>query len=305
MARRVDVTELALRDAHQSLMATRMAMEDMVAGLRGHRQGRLLVRRVLGRRHLRLLHPLPQRGSLGAAADLPQAACRTRACRCCCAARTCSATATTRTRGRPLRREGGRERHGRLPRLRRAQRHPQPRARHRRRAAAPASTPRARSATRVSPLHTIDALRRDGRAAGRSGLRLDLHQGHGGAAEAAAGLRHRQGHQGGLRRGHARPRPRPRHDRRHAGQPDEGDRGRRRLRRHRHQLAEPRARATTRPRAWSRCWRAPAYDDAARQGAAAEDQGALRQDPPALRRVPVEHSSASRPRSSTARSPAA
>ena len=41
--------------------------------LRGPRQGRLLVGRVLGRRHLRLLHPLPQRGPLGAAADLPQA----------------------------------------------------------------------------------------------------------------------------------------------------------------------------------------------------------------------------------------
>ena len=43
-------------------------------------------------------------------------------------------------------------------------------------------------------------LRRDGRAARRARLRLDLHQGHGGAAQAAAGLRHRQGHQEGLRR---------------------------------------------------------------------------------------------------------
>ena len=30
MTRLIDVTELALRDAHQSLMATRMALEDMV-----------------------------------------------------------------------------------------------------------------------------------------------------------------------------------------------------------------------------------------------------------------------------------
>lgn len=29
-ARKIGVTELVLRDAHQSLMATRMAMEDMV-----------------------------------------------------------------------------------------------------------------------------------------------------------------------------------------------------------------------------------------------------------------------------------
>ena len=28
--RHVDITELVLRDAHQSLMATRMALEDMV-----------------------------------------------------------------------------------------------------------------------------------------------------------------------------------------------------------------------------------------------------------------------------------
>jgi len=30
MSKKIDVTELILRDAHQSLMATRMAMEDMV-----------------------------------------------------------------------------------------------------------------------------------------------------------------------------------------------------------------------------------------------------------------------------------
>ena len=48
-----------------------------------------------------------------------------------------------------------------------------------------------------------DAVRGDGGAAAGTGLRFHLHQGHGGAAEAATGLRHRQGHQGGLRRGHA------------------------------------------------------------------------------------------------------
>ena len=30
MSKKIDVTELALRDAHQSLFATRMALEDMV-----------------------------------------------------------------------------------------------------------------------------------------------------------------------------------------------------------------------------------------------------------------------------------
>ena len=66
--------------------------------LRGHRPGRLLERRVLGRGDLRLLHPLPQRGPVGAAAHLPQADAELAGCRCCCAGRTCSATATTRTR---------------------------------------------------------------------------------------------------------------------------------------------------------------------------------------------------------------
>ena len=33
MSRLVEVTELVLRDGHQSLLATRMAMEDMVGGL--------------------------------------------------------------------------------------------------------------------------------------------------------------------------------------------------------------------------------------------------------------------------------
>jgi len=31
MSRQIDVTELILRDAHQSLLATRMALEDMVS----------------------------------------------------------------------------------------------------------------------------------------------------------------------------------------------------------------------------------------------------------------------------------
>ena len=52
----------------------------------------------------------------------------------------------------------------------------------------------------VSPLHTAERFRGDGGEAARPGLRFHLHQGHGGAAQAAAGLRHRQGHQGGLRR---------------------------------------------------------------------------------------------------------
>ena len=92
----------------------------------------------------------------------------------------------------------------------------------------------------VSPLHTITRFRRDGRAAARPGLRFHLHQGHGRPAEAATGLRHRQGHQGNLRAGRARPRARACHHRRHHGQPDEGHRSRRGLRGYGHQLAQPR-----------------------------------------------------------------
>ena len=54
----------------------------------------------------------------------------------------------------------------------------------------------------VSPLHTVEKFVEMAQQLQRAGLRLDLHQGHGRAAEAAAGLRPRPGHQGGVRRGH-------------------------------------------------------------------------------------------------------
>ena len=49
----------------------------------------------------------------------------------------------------------------------------------------------------------------------------------------------REGHQAGLRRGNARPRARARHHRSHHGEPDEGHRSGRRLRGYRDQLAQP------------------------------------------------------------------
>ena len=262
MPKKIDVTELILRDAHQSLMATRMAHGRHGPGLRGHRPGRLLVGRVLGRRDLRLLHPLPQRGPVGAAAARSASCCPTRRLQML-------------LRGQNLlgyrhyedgvvdrfvekAAENGMDVFRVFDALNDI--------RNLRRAIAAVRTHRqARAGHHLlhgQPAAHRHRLRRDGRAAGRARLRLDLHQGHGGAAEAAAGLRPRQGHQGRLRRGRPRPRPRPRHHRRDDGQPDEGHRGRRRLRRHRHQLPEPRARATTRPRAWWRCWRAPAYETA-------------------------------------------
>ena len=85
--------------------------------------------------------------------------------------------------------EGGRERHGRLPRLRRAQRHPQPAAGPSRPCGAPASTRRAPSATPSARVHTIAGFVELAEQLRRARLRLHLHQGHGGAAQAAAGLR--------------------------------------------------------------------------------------------------------------------
>ena len=55
----------------------------------------------------------------------------------------------------------------------------------------------------ISPLHTIPAFVDHGRAAHGSGLRFHLHQRHGGAAEARTGLRVGEGHQGRVRRGDA------------------------------------------------------------------------------------------------------
>ena len=155
------------------------------------------------------------------------------ACRCCCAGRTCSATATTRTRVVDRFVEKAAENGmdvfrvfdalNDIRNLRRADRggapHRQARAGH--------------HLLHDSPLHTIADFVEMAEQLARPGLRLDLHQGHGGAAQAAAGLRHRaraSRRRCGDRR--ARPRPRARHHRRHAGEPDEGDRGGRRLRGH-------------------------------------------------------------------------
>ena len=91
----------------------------------------------------------------------------------------------------------------------------------------------------TSPLHTVEKFVEMAQRLKDMGSRLDLHQGHGRALQAPAGLRDRQGHQGEVRRGHDRPRPRPLHHGRHDGQPDEGDRGGRRNRGHVDLLAQP------------------------------------------------------------------
>ena len=261
---------------------------------------------MLGRRDLRLLHPLPQRGPLGAAAHVPQADAQLAACRCCCAARTCSATATTRTpswtgssTSRPRTAWTCSASSTRSTTSATSRRAMEAVTQHRQ------ARRRAPSATRVSPLHTVDELRRDGRAAAGHGLRLDLHQGHGGAA---ASRSRPTTSSGASRRPAARtcaststchattgvtlvslmkaieagadivdtaisslslgPGPQP--DR----EPGRDARG--------HRLHDP-----------------------ARQGAAAQDQGPLRRRSGRATPSSSPTSSASRPRSSTARSPAA
>ncbi len=60
MAKHIDVTELILRDAHQSLMATRMAMEDMVPACADLDQAGFWSVECWGGATFDCLHPLPQ-----------------------------------------------------------------------------------------------------------------------------------------------------------------------------------------------------------------------------------------------------
>ena len=56
----IKITEVVLRDAHQSLLATRMTMDEMRPILPEMDKIPLFLRRVLGRCDLRQLHPLPR-----------------------------------------------------------------------------------------------------------------------------------------------------------------------------------------------------------------------------------------------------
>ena len=115
--------------------------------VRRHRRRRLLVGRVLGRRDLRRLHPVPQRGPVGAAAHVPQADAQQPAADAAARAEPAGLPALRGRGRRPLRGEVRGERHGRLPRLRRPQRRPQRARRPSPRYAGWTSTRRAPSAT--------------------------------------------------------------------------------------------------------------------------------------------------------------
>ena len=93
--KQVLVTDTTLRDAHQSLIATRMRTCDMLS-LRPPMRGAAaaLLARMLGRRHLRRGDALPARRTRGSACPTCASACPTSCSRCCCAAPMRSATPT-------------------------------------------------------------------------------------------------------------------------------------------------------------------------------------------------------------------
>ena len=89
----------------------------------------------------------------------------------------------------------------------------------------------------ISPVHTIGDFVEMAEQLMDMGCDSICIKDMAGTAEARTRLRAGAGHQGGLRRGHPGPRPRARDHRRHPGQPDEGDRSRRRHRGHRDFIA--------------------------------------------------------------------
>ena len=148
MPKTIDVTELILRDAHQSLMATRMAMEDMIPACADLDQAGYWSVECWGGATfdscIRFLNEDPWERLRQFRKLLPNTPAADAAAR----PEPARLPPLRRYGGGPLRRQGGRERHGRLPRVRRAQRHPQSAARRLRPCGAPESTRRAPSATR-------------------------------------------------------------------------------------------------------------------------------------------------------------
>ena len=91
----IKITEVVLRDAHQSLLATRMTMDDMRPILPEMDKIPLLLRRVLGAVRLSTAASASSMRTPGSVCASCARSCPTRSCRCCSAARTCWATAPT------------------------------------------------------------------------------------------------------------------------------------------------------------------------------------------------------------------
>ena len=132
--RTVDITELVLRDGHQSLLATRMAIEDMVPACEDIDQAGYWSVECWGGATfdscIRFLNEDPWERLRTFRKLMPNIAPADAAAR----PEPARLPALRGPRRRPVRREVRRERHGRLPRVRRAERHPQPEARAGRRA---------------------------------------------------------------------------------------------------------------------------------------------------------------------------
>ena len=154
-ARRIEITDTTLRDAHQSLWATRMRIGHIVPILKTMDSVGFHSLEVWGGATfdtcLRFLDENPWERL-----RTIKHHCRRRRCRCCCGARTSWATATMATRSCARSCSTGRVRRGHLPGLRRPQRHPQPATRRPRPSRRPASTSRAPSCYTISPVHTLD-----------------------------------------------------------------------------------------------------------------------------------------------------
>ena len=202
MSRTVEVTELVLRDGHQSLLATRMALEDMVAACEDIDQaGYWSVECWGGATYdscIRFLNEDPWERLRTFRKLMPNsppadAAARPEPARLPPLRGHASSTGSWRSRPRTAWTSSASSTRSTTSATCAGRSRP---------SSAPASTRRARSATPPRPLHTVEQFVEMAAAAPRPGLRLDLHQGHGGAAQAAAGLRPGQGHQGGVRRGH-------------------------------------------------------------------------------------------------------
>ena len=157
MTKKIDITELILRDAHQSLMATRMSLEDMVPACEDlDKAGYWSVECWGGATFdscIRFLNEDPWERLRTFRKLMPNTRLQM-----LLRGQNLLGTATTKTGGGPLRRKGGRERDRRIPRLRRPQRHPQPRARAV--AAVRRTGKHAQGAISytVSPLHTIEGF---------------------------------------------------------------------------------------------------------------------------------------------------
>ena len=156
MAKLVEVTELALRDGHQSLLATRMALEDMVPVCEDIDQaGYWSVECWGGATYdscIRFLNEDPWERL----ADISQTDAQQPPADAAARSEPARLPPLRRQRGRSIRGQSGGERHGCLSRLRCAERRPQSAPALSTPSGGPASTPKGTICYTTSPLHTID-----------------------------------------------------------------------------------------------------------------------------------------------------